>query len=126
MRRLICDRTGALDGLHRGPSRLYAKLMTRRMTLHLPGEVLEIAAPVPPPADPQDRWSALDTDAEVTLPILQALITRFQLASGRTPTAGCRNWTSFDERMRTIGNLFRSRQQQASLFEHPLSPTRRQ
>jgi hypothetical protein len=120
MRRLVCDRTGLVGGVRRWPNSLFALVMTRRMELQLPeGEVLKIGEPVPLPSGTEDRWRALATDAGVTLPVLQSLITRYQLAAGGRPTGGCRNWTSFDERMRTIGNLFRSRQRQMTLFDDP-------
>ena len=122
MRRLICDRTGTLGGAG-GTSgwsnRLYARLMTRRMVLQLPGEELEVDEPLTVPPDPSDRWYGLATDADVTLPVLQALITRYQLAAGSRPYRGARDWTSFDQRMRTIGTLFRIRQRQAALFRPP-------
>ena len=122
MRRLVCERTGRLSGFRRWANSGLALLLTRRMELQLPGdEVLKIEEPVPPPPDPGDRWEALATDAGVTLPLLQALITRFELAEGDAPPDGCRNWTSFDERMRTIGRLFRLRQRQQSLFGHPFA-----
>ena len=119
MRRLICDRTGQVGGLRRWPTNLYARLMTRRMTLTFPDEVLEVRHPMRPPARPEDRWDDLATDGDVTLPVLQALITRYQLASGATRDRGARNWTSYDQRMATIGNLFRQRQRQACLFQPP-------
>jgi hypothetical protein len=126
MRRLICDRTGiagtagtAAGGRSGWANRLYARLMTRRMVLELPGEELEVDRPLTAPADPRDRWHSLATDADVTLPVLQALITRYQLAAGPRPYRGARDWTSFDQRMRTIGMLFRLRQRQADLFGAP-------
>ncbi|HEY8548205.1 MAG TPA: oxygenase MpaB family protein [Acidimicrobiales bacterium] len=119
MERLIRDRTGRVGGVRRWPSNAYAWLMTRRMTLQLPDEVLAVDEPVPPPPRWEDRWEELATDADVTLPVLQALITRFQLAGGRYRDRGARNWTSYDQRMCTIGNLFRLRQRQASLFAPP-------
>jgi hypothetical protein len=93
------------------------------MDLHLPGgEILAIDEPVPPPAAPTDRWHELTGDDGVTLHVLQGLIDRFGLRTGDEPAAGCRNWTSFDERMRTIGWLFRLRQRQQSLFGDPFAP----
>jgi hypothetical protein len=119
MRKLICDRTGRVGGVRRWPSNAFAWLMTRRMTLQLPGEVLDVDEPVPPPPDRDDRWDDLATDADVTLPVLQSLITRYQLAWGPRHDRGARNWTSYDQRMSTIGNLFRQRQRQGRLFEAP-------
>jgi len=123
MRKLICDRTGRVGGIRRWPTNAYAWLMTHRMTLELPGEVLEVDEPVPPPPRREDRWDDLATDAEVTLPVLQALVTRYQLAGAGSHhrDRGARNWTSYDQRMTTIGNLFRQRQRQATLFEPPFA-----
>jgi hypothetical protein len=124
IRRLLCDRTGRVGGVRRWGNCAFALVMTRRMELQLPGgEVLRIGEPVPPPPARDDWCERLATDASVTLPELQALITLYELESrGRRPE-GCRNWTSFDERMRTIGRLFRSRQRQASLFDDPFGIT---
>jgi len=119
MRRLIHDRTGAVGPPAGWANRLYARLMTRRMVLQLPGAELEVNQPITAPADPEDRWDDLATDAEVTLPVLQALITRYELAAGVRRQRGARDWTSFDQRMRTIGTLFRARQRQADLFGAP-------
>jgi hypothetical protein len=122
MRRLIRDRSGAAGGVRRAPSRLFATLMTRRMPLGLGAAFLWVGRPVPPPDDPADAWHELRTDADVTLPVLQALITRYQLSVGRRPNRGARDWTDFDQRMRTIGNLFRLRQRQRDLFDDPFPP----
>ena len=122
MRRLIRDRSGAMGGVSRAPSGLFATLMTRRMPLGLGEGFLWVGRPIPPPEDPADAWHELRTDADVTLPVLQALITRYQLAVGPRPNRGARNWTDFDQRMRTIGNLFRLRQRQRDLFDDPFPP----
>jgi hypothetical protein len=119
MRRLICDRTGAVGGVRRWPSSLYARLMTNRMALLLAGETVMLGRPIPAPTRPEDRWHSLATDAAVTLPVLQSLITRYQLATAGRPDRGAGNWTSYDQRMSTVGNIFRLRQRQASLFDDP-------
>jgi hypothetical protein len=116
MRRLIRDNTGAQPGTQSWLSRVYAGLLTTRMVLQLPNEEIEVDRPIPLPPAPEDHWPGLATDAQVTLPVLQALITRFQLSTGRRPYRGARNWASYDQRMRTIGTLFRLRQRQADLF----------
>jgi hypothetical protein len=122
MRRLVCDRSGAVGGVRRWPNDLFARLMTGRMILQLPHELLDVGQPIPPPPNRQDSWHSLTTDVGVTLPILQALITRYQLTVGSRSNRGARNWTSFDQRMRTVGNLFRLRQRQADLFDDPFTP----
>ena len=122
MRRLTLDSTGTVGGVRRWLTGLYARAVTRKLRLHLPGEDLRVDRPVPPPARDHDRWPALDTDTGVTLPALQALITRYQLAADGREARRSRNWTSYDERMRTVGYLFRLRQRQRSLFGDPLAP----
>lgn len=123
LRRLIRDETGKVGGARHGPNNLYARAMTSRMTLQLPNEELCVARPVPRPPRADDSWHGLASDADVRLPALQALITRYELSDGRRRRRGARNWTSFDQRMRTIGDLFRSRQRQADLFDPPFDDT---
>lgn len=101
---------------------LLARLLTRQLRLRLPGEVLQLGRPIPPPPNPRDIWHIFAEDTGVTLPVLQALITRYQMAGGRRPNRGARNWTSFDQRMHTIGNVFCLRQRQFDLFYDPFPP----
>lgn len=122
VQRLLCEGSGELDGPRRLPNRLFARLMTRRMQLRLPdGEMFEIGAPVRPPIDPADRWPALATDDGIRLPLLQALVAQYRLGTRHGRGRGCGDWTSFEQRMRTIGSLFRSRQRQHSMFDDPLA-----
>jgi hypothetical protein len=120
MQRLIRDRTGLLAGARRWPSNLFALALTRRMELFLPDETLKICQPVPAAPQPVHRYRRLATDENISLPLLQALISRYQRPIGDQPTEGADNWTSFDQRMRVITNLFRTRQRQHTLFNHPL------
>jgi hypothetical protein len=122
MQGLIRDRSGAVDGLLQWPSRMFARYVTGQMALRLVDEPIWLCHPLAAPADPDDRWDALATNADVTLPLLQVLITRYQLAIGRHPNRGATDWTCFDQRMRTIGNLFRLRQHQRALFDAPFTP----
>jgi hypothetical protein len=123
MRRLTLDDSGTVGGVRRRLTGCYARAVTRRLRLHLPGgEVLRIDRPVPLPEREADRWPALESDDGVTLPALQALISRYLLAADRRAGYRSRNWTSYDERMRTVGYLFRVRQRQDSLFGDPLAP----
>ena len=123
MRRLIRDRTGDLSGVRRWLTGAYAVAMTRRMRLDTPDERLRVGRPIPPAPDPQDPCAFPARLDDVTLPVLQALITRYELAVGRTPVRrGARNWTSFDERMGYIGTLFRLRHRRQILFTDPFTP----
>jgi hypothetical protein len=139
MLRLLRDRTGDVGGVRKLPSSLFARYMTRRIILLLCGEPIAVSRPIAePPAPPREVTSpvspmsassnggasrgGLTSIADVTLPLLQALITRYQLSPGRWPDAGARNWTSFDDRMRTIGNLFQLRQRQPGLLDPPFDP----
>jgi hypothetical protein len=122
MRRLTLDSTGTVGGVRKRLTGLYARTVTRKLRLHLPGEVMRIDRPVPFPTGDHDRWKDLDTDTGVTLPALQALITRYQLGADERAERRSRNWTSYDERMQTVGYLFRLRQRQRSLFRNPLDP----
>jgi hypothetical protein len=121
MQRLIRDRTGLLAGARRWPSNLFALVLTRQMELFLPSETLRICEPIPAAPQPTHRYRKLATDDGITLPLLQALISRYQRPLDDAPTEGASNWTSFDQRMRVIANLFRSRQRQQTLFDDPLT-----
>jgi hypothetical protein len=55
----------------------------------------------------------------VTSPALAALLARFDRCGGDARRRRMRDWTSFDERMSYIVNLFRSRQHEACLFAPP-------
>jgi hypothetical protein len=122
MRNLMHDHTDDVGGIRRWANTAVAMASTKNMIIQFPGgETIRVGRPIPPPVDPGDRWTGLATLADVTLPILQGLMTRYDLSSGRVPGGGARNWTSFDQRMRTMGDLFRLRQRQRSLFELPFS-----
>jgi hypothetical protein len=135
MRRLVRERTGDVGGLRRLPSRLFARLMTRGLALRLGDELVRLVDAVPPAPLPAPSpapgttpgpassngarpWRLTDNNA-ISLPVLQALIDCYQLSPGRAPHEGARDWTCYDDRMRTVVDLFRSRQRQQSLFEPP-------
>jgi hypothetical protein len=138
LHRLVSDRTGDPGILRRLPSRLFAGLLTWRMKLHLGDEEVRLFHPVPPapPAPPDTADPAvpasvpgarrngtdgpiLTDDAELSLPLLWALIDTFQMSHERPRDKGARVWTDYDDRMRTIVDLFRTRQRQQSLFRPP-------
>jgi hypothetical protein len=56
------------------------------------------------------------------LPLTQALLTRYDLSDGRDEGRRVHNWSSYDDRMSYIANLFRSRQQHEPLFSKPFPP----
>jgi hypothetical protein len=118
--KLVRDRTGRLGGVRRWTSSAFARIVTRQMRLHLGDDIVPLGRPILPPAERCDQWPELATNAGVTLPVLQALITRYQLSGGAASNRGATNWTSFDQRMRTITNVFRLRQRQRSLFDPPV------
>jgi hypothetical protein len=119
MRRLICAGTGRMSGLRSLANQGFARLLTRRMDLYLPGdEVVPIDEPLRRPTE-DDRWVELESDDGVTIPVVQALIDRFDLRAADGVYDGCRDWSCYADRMRTIGWLFRSRQRQQSLFGDP-------
>ncbi|HEY8527759.1 MAG TPA: hypothetical protein VIL48_22525 [Acidimicrobiales bacterium] len=118
MRNLVRHRSGALRGtIHWWPSMAYARLMTRGLVYDLPGERLQVSKPLPPPPD----GPLFPPDLQVIeLPLLQALLTRWDTSDGRDSERRARNWALLDDRMNYIANLFRSRQQrQALLTERP-------
>jgi hypothetical protein len=122
MRGLVRDRTGAMRGARRTFSRVYAGTVTRSfMTFATPDERLWVGRPIPPAPGPPEaaRTAPFPGSIEkVTLPLLQALVTRYELAVA-DPRAGARNWSSFDERMCFIGTLFLQRHRHPTLFEDP-------
>lgn len=122
MRNLVRTRSGDVGGLRRWPSRMYIRLMTRGLVLNLPGEQLRVGRALPCPSQPPGA-PLFPTDlATIQLPVLQALLTRYDLTSGNPRRCRVRDWASYDERMSYITNLFRSRQQCAALFEAPFPP----
>jgi hypothetical protein len=121
MRRLVCRRFDRDWSWHTWPSSLYAALMSRFMVLKLPDEVLTLGRPLPAPAPPGTPLFPEDLQA-ITVPLSQALLTRYDLSDGRDDGRRVRNWSSYDDRMSYIANLFRSRQQHEPLFSKPFPP----
>lgn len=121
LRRLVRQRTGAVTGWRRWPSRLYCRLMTRALVLDLPGEQLRVCRLLPPRDGGGDLYPPdLRT---ITLPLAQALITRWDPSGGeparRRPV---KDWSSLDDRMSYIVTMFRSRQQCEALFDPDIFP----
>jgi hypothetical protein len=116
MRQLVRQRRADLRGPYRWPSMAYARLMTKGLVLDLPDQRLQVAKPLPPP--PGGPLFPEDLEV-VTLPLLQALLTRWDLSDGRDDRRRAWNWCDLNDRMNYIGNLFRSRQQHQILFSRP-------
>lgn len=116
MRQLVRHRTGVLPGLPRWPSMIYARLMTMGLVLDLPDQQLQVSKPLPPP--PGGPLFPPDLQV-ITLPLLQALLTRWDASDGEDGGRRARNWSDLDDRMNYIANLFRSRQQHPVLFGRP-------
>ena len=121
MRRLVCRRFDRAWSWRTWPSSLYASLMSQFMVLKLPDEVLTLGRPLPPPAPSGTPLFPTDLQA-ITLPLTQALLTRYDLSDGRDEGRRVHNWSSYDDRMSYIANLFRSRQQHEPLFSKPFPP----
>jgi hypothetical protein len=121
MRRLVCRRFDRAWSWRTWPSSLYASLMSQFMVLKLPDEVLTLGRPLPAPAPPGTPLFPKDLQA-ITEPLTQALLTRYDLSDGRDEGRRVHNWSSYDDRMSYIANLFRSRQQHEPLFSKPFPP----
>lgn len=119
MRNLVRNRSGLVPGwFRRLPSCLFARIMTRALVLNIPGEQLKVGRPLPCPGGGDGLMFTPDLET-ITLPLLQALVTRYDLSDGKPRQRRARDWTSYDDRMTYITNLFRSRQQNPRLFDAP-------
>jgi hypothetical protein len=121
MRRLVCRRFDRAWSWRTWPSSLYASLMSQFMVLKLPDEVLTLGRPLPAPGPSGTPLFPKDLQA-ITEPLTQALLTRYDLSDGRDEGRRVHNWSSYDDRMSYIANLFRSRQQHEPLFSKPFPP----
>ena len=121
LRRLVRQRTGHLTGWRRWPSRLYCRMMTRGLVLDLPDEQLRVCKLLAPRSGDVELYPPdLRT---ITLPLAQALITRWDPSGGdpaRRTTV--KDWSSLDDRMAYIVTMFRSRQQCEALFRPDIFP----
>lgn len=87
------------------------------MQLTVPGKTFYLGEDVPPLAPGKPFPDAL---AHVASPDLDELL--MLLHAQRLEGSAARDWASFDQRMRYIGTLFRSRQQDRSLRSRPAAP----
>ena len=88
------------------------------MELHTPGEVLHLGHTLPP-LPSGDLFPPALTDVEETT-LVEAL-DQWDRTGGTGLDCGARDWSILHERMTYIVNLFRSRQQTASLAHAPFS-----
>jgi hypothetical protein len=107
---LLHDLARALD---REFQRLSTELMMR---LDVPGGSLRLGENVPPLPDGQMYASALDTlDAPEPTGLLE------QLKATNAADSAAKDWVSYADRMRYICVLFRSRQQDSTLWDAPFT-----
>ena len=108
-------------------STVYAWFSTRfflALELPSPGGMTElmVGKPVPSLGDSRQHLHFPESLRHVTNPALQAVLTCDDLSDGRFTRTRSRNWANFADRMNYITNLFRSRQQDPSLFQAPWTP----
>ena len=100
---------------------IWQRLATRWiMQLALPDEVLDLGSDLPKPPGRGAFPASLSADALIGV---DADLFAWLSFAYRDTLRGSRatDWTSFPERMNTICNLFRSRQQQLTLFRPPFT-----
>ncbi len=124
-RRLLVHGTGRSRGpLRRLVDRMYAGAITRRaLSLLTPYEVIRIGKELRPPMghDGTRRSSLFATDVlDLELPLLQALVSRFDVADDGRPRRGARNWLDYHERMHFIVSFFRAHHTDESCWTEPL------
>lgn len=116
----------ARNRVDRAVAVIYSTVMTRLFLVlevphPAPANLLKVGRPVPPlPPDDQLRWP--EPLRDVTVPLLQALLSRFDLSGGDPLRSKARNWADFDQRMSYITTFFRSRQRDGRLFSPPWTP----
>lgn len=124
-RRLLSTGSGrAPDPVRRAVDTAFARLVTRRVvTVLTPYEVLRVGHRLEPPLQADGtrstRLFAHDV-GDVSMPLLQALISRFDLGDTEAGKRGARNWQRYGERMHFIVNFFRSRHTDPSFRTEPL------
>lgn len=123
----------ALRRIVRGKSSRYGPALLQRLSwaygwfvtrsfleLDLAGDILRIGRRIPSP--PPNQMESLVFPAELTWiedPVLQALLTRYDLAEGRRDRTYANNWLRYADRMNYIVNLFRGYQRYSELFKPP-------
>lgn len=101
---------------------LYALYVTRNfLTLNLAGQqLLRVGRPIPAPGTNQAAPLRFPKSLEwIENPVLQALLTSYDLSDGRPDRTYANNWISYADRMNYIVNLFRGYQRERFLFAPP-------
>jgi len=93
------------------------------MTLKVPGETLHLGGTLPPPPGQPLYPAALDP---VTLDDLAEVMELYGALRDNDDNSGATNWARLAQRMTYIIDLFRSRQQVASLYDSPFSDAQHQ
>ena len=88
------------------------------MTLELPNLSVDLGEDVPPMHNGEMFPRALRT---LTDPDLQQLIEQLDRTPNTTKGSAAVNWTAIGDRMNYVTDLFRSRQQDLSLYRAPFS-----
>ncbi|MCB9283585.1 MAG: hypothetical protein H6563_05870 [Lewinellaceae bacterium] len=98
----------------------WKKIATRMlMTMDTPNGVLRLGDDVPPLPNGKQYPEVLET---LTLPEVIPLIEQLDYTPDALKGSAAADWTSLNDRLNYILDLFRSRQQDASLFAEPFSP----
>lgn len=123
MRQLVLNRTGVFrDWYRRRISATYSWALTQRLlSLELPDAILHIGRPLPVLAGTTEGPFP-DELTVIREPLLQALLTIYDLSDGQAARRRAHNWIWFEQRMNYITNLMRSRQNHQPLFADPFSP----
>ncbi|MBX3058545.1 MAG: hypothetical protein KF770_18940 [Anaerolineae bacterium] len=88
------------------------------MTLVLPTETLRLGMDIPPLPDGRHFPPHLTTPQLAALTAVLALLDR---TPDTSHGSAARDWASLEDRMNFVADLFRSRQQEASLYQQPFS-----
>ena len=103
---------------------LWEKLATDiLMTLKVPDETLRLGKPLPPPRGLPLYPAAL---SEIRHEELRHLLLNYDALTMKKREVAAKDWTRLEERMCYILNLFRSRQQVATLFQPPFPQSARE
>ncbi len=108
-----------LKGVSRQVANDWREISTRWiMTIALPTETLRLGEDVPPLADGRPFPADLTT---LQLAALTAVLATLDRTPDTPLSSAARDWGNLADRMNYIADLFRSRQQEASLYQQPFS-----